>query len=569
MCSWEVKKVIATSVIFGLFFRATPASAEEECSPVSEKALSHVPYVVQSCGIPVSNVSSQSQYQVSVRIKTEEKLIEGSKNIKVQPPANVSVELIENQEYELRWKKHSFIQDGLIKQQYQVQFWKHKQYEKTVQIINITNDEPPFIFTDQMLSPSTKYRGKMRAMVNNLDYQGYWSEWSEEFTWETENALSPLVLPLILPALIITLLVVAYCSYKYFLRQKKLWEEKIPNPSKSLLIQSYLKKVPLGNWHASSQLDFNKCSLVENMDQPSFLQVVDRQRTVLSESPEVQTEKTEVSLDALDLQNPYHALNVPEHAPVIFPSQIPGHSFSISRRGSADASITSQTAITSFAFNGPYLYSPAMSSQPEMHQTLEVTSNPMGEQEKAVSLQYVTLPDKASPQAAQRQEQPQADPLQLLLLPDQKEVMQYLNDKKEVSQHPTTCGKDTDVRTKEHKSPEAPGCPTLLQQCPLEYITTDSLSLPSARDTTHLPLVIAGEKLCDPQELQPSSDCSCHEVTPGKSDVTLPPSGQVPASPETHGDAFGDYLDVHSALHGPSELTKTSLPFQLKGSTLP
>ncbi|OXB51833.1 hypothetical protein ASZ78_007937, partial [Callipepla squamata] len=251
MCSWEVKKVIATSVIFGLFFRATPASAEEECSPVSEKALSHVPYVVQSCGIPVSNVSSQSQYQVSVRIKTEEKLIEGSKNIKVQPPANVSVELIENQEYELRWKKHG-LQYGFIKQQYQVQFWKHNQYEKvndgswvspclTVQTINITNDEPPFIFTDQMLSPSTKYWGKMRAMVNNQDYQGYWSEWSEEFTWKTENALSPLVLPLILPALIITLLVVAYCSYKYFLRQKKLWEEKIPNPSKSLLIQSYLK----------------------------------------------------------------------------------------------------------------------------------------------------------------------------------------------------------------------------------------------------------------------------------------------------------------------------------------
>ncbi|OXB52681.1 hypothetical protein ASZ78_007113, partial [Callipepla squamata] len=147
--------------------------------------------------------------------------------------------------------------------------------------------------------------------------------------------------------------------------------------------------------------------------------------------------------------------------------------------------------------------------------------------------------------------------------------MQYLNDKKEVSQHPTTCGKDTDVRTKEHKSPEAPGCPTVLQQCPLEYITTDSLSLPSARDTTHLPLVTAGEQPCDPQELQPSSDCSCHEVTPGKSDVTLSLSGQVPASPETHGDAFGDYLDVHSGLHGPSELTKTSLPFQLKGSTLP
>ncbi|NXF41785.1 IL3RB protein, partial [Nyctibius bracteatus] len=80
MCSWEVKKEIITSVIFGLFFRATPASVEEECSPVHEKALPHIPYVVQSCEIPVSNPGSQSQYHVSVRANTEEKLIEAYKN---------------------------------------------------------------------------------------------------------------------------------------------------------------------------------------------------------------------------------------------------------------------------------------------------------------------------------------------------------------------------------------------------------------------------------------------------------------------------------------------------------
>uniref|UniRef100_A0A669Q2P8 Fibronectin type-III domain-containing protein n=1 Tax=Phasianus colchicus TaxID=9054 RepID=A0A669Q2P8_PHACC len=484
-CSWEVKKAIASSVIFALFFRTTPASAEEECSPVYEKALPHVPYVVQSCGIPVSNISSWSQYQVSVRTKTEEKLIEAYKNIKVLPPANVSVELMKNQEYELRWKKHT-LRYGFIRQRYEVQFWKHNQYKKTVQTINITNDEPPFIFTDQMLSPSTKYRGRMRAMVNKQDYQGYWSEWSEEFTWETENVLSPVVLPLMLPVLIITLLVVAYCSSKYLLRQKKLWEEKIPNPSKSLLIQSYLKKVPLRNRHASSQLDFSKCSLAENMDQPSFLQVVDRQMKILAESPEVQTERTKVSSPALDLQHPCHALN----APCVCP-----------RTNCADASITSQTVITCFAFNGPYLYSPVMSSQPEVQQTLDVTLNPMGKQEKAMSLQYVNLPDKASPQAAQRQEQPGASPLQPFLLPEQKEVMQYLN-KKEISPLPITCGKSTDVRTEEQKPPEAPGCPAFLQQCPLEYITTDSLLLPSASSTTHLPLATAEGKPCDTQETQ-------------------------------------------------------------------
>ncbi|KFZ59030.1 Cytokine receptor common subunit beta, partial [Antrostomus carolinensis] len=129
MCSWEVKKAITTSVIFGLFFRATPTSAEEECSPVHEKALPHIPYVVQSCEIPVNNSSSQSQYHVSVRAKTEEKLVEAYKNIKVLPPTNVSVTVTEDQEYELRWIKHT-LGYNFIKQRYQVEYWKNQQYEK-------------------------------------------------------------------------------------------------------------------------------------------------------------------------------------------------------------------------------------------------------------------------------------------------------------------------------------------------------------------------------------------------------------------------------------------------------
>ncbi|NWI35144.1 IL3RB protein, partial [Sula dactylatra] len=128
-CSWEVTKAITTSVLFGLFFRATPASAEEECSPVHEKALPHARYVVQSCEIPVSNSSSQSQYYVSVRAKTEEKQIEAYKNIKVLPPANVSVTVTENQEYELNWVKHT-LRYNFIKQRYQVEYWKNSQYEK-------------------------------------------------------------------------------------------------------------------------------------------------------------------------------------------------------------------------------------------------------------------------------------------------------------------------------------------------------------------------------------------------------------------------------------------------------
>ncbi|NWX70482.1 IL3RB protein, partial [Alca torda] len=129
MCSWEVKKAITTSVLFGLFFRATPASAEEECSPVHEKALPHVRYVIQSCEIPVNKSSSQSQYHVSVRAKTEEKLIKAFENIKVPPPKNVTVIMTEDQEYQLRWTKHTFDRHFII-QRYQAEYWKTSQMPK-------------------------------------------------------------------------------------------------------------------------------------------------------------------------------------------------------------------------------------------------------------------------------------------------------------------------------------------------------------------------------------------------------------------------------------------------------
>ncbi|XP_009900891.2 cytokine receptor common subunit beta [Dryobates pubescens] len=565
-CSWEVKKAITTSVLFGLFFRATPASAEEECSPVHEKALHQVPYVIQSCEIPVNNSSSQSQYHVSVRAKTEEKRIMAYKNIKVLPPANVSVTVLENQEYELSWIKHTLNYN--VKQRYQVEYWKNNKYEKTVQRLNISNDEPPFIFTLQMLAPSTEYRGKMRARVNTPPvYEGPWSEWSEEFTWRTENVLPPLLLPVMLPGLIIILLIAAYCSSKYLLRKKKMWEEKIPNPSKSILIQSYLGKAHLANWSSNSQLDFNKYNLSEKMEQASFLQVVDRQRKTLAECPEGQAKQTDASPTALDLQNPYHTLTEPEHAPLVCSSQIAGHTIPASRKHSADALVASQTATPCFAFNGPYLYSPVMSSQSDVHQTLEV--DPPEVCEKSVSIQYVTLPKQDCPQSPQKPEQPDAGPPQCFLLSDQKETMQHQDIEEEASSAPPACGKDMDMRTGEQQSPKTLNCITSSHQYPLDYITTESLLLPSASDSPHPPLVTARELPCDSEEPQPPSDHSSHEFPPLKTGIMVPASGRALTSSELHLHTFGEYLTVPSGLHGHSEPTKPYLPVLLKGNDLP
>ncbi|NXD22622.1 IL3B2 protein, partial [Spelaeornis formosus] len=329
-----------------------------------------------------------------------------------------------------------------------------------------------------MLAASTEYRGKMRARVNRpLEYEGPWSEWSEEFAWKTENVLAPVILPVTLPAFTITLLVVAYCSYKYFLRKKKTWEEKIPNPSKSLLIQSYLGKGHLGSWPTSNQLDFNKYNLSEKMEQASFLQVVDRHAKNLAECLEGQTRKTDVSPVSPNLQNSYHALNESEHTSVTCSCQSAGDSFPISRRNSSDANIASHRAIPCFAFNGPYLYSSVVSSHPDIHQTLEMDA--VGLSKKSVSLQYVTLPREDSPQAPQKQEQPGAAPPKDMLQ-DHKEMIQHLSDMDKVPQGSSPCGEGTNRGTEEQNSPKDLSCTTSPQQCPLEYIATDSSLLPSA-----------------------------------------------------------------------------------------
>lgn len=287
----------------------------------------------------------------------------------------------------------------------------------------------------------------------------------------------------------------------------------------------------------------------------------------LGEWPEGQAKQTDASHTALDLQNSYHALNEPEHAPLVCSSQTAGRAIPAAGKHAADACVASQAAIPCFAFNGPYLYSPVLACQPEVHQPLDMDSAEVGE--KAVSVQYVTLPKQDCPQPPQKPEQPDPRPPQCFLPPDQKKMMQHQDTEEEASPAPPASGKGIDMRTEEQKSPKTPSCVTASQQSPLEYITTESLLLPAASGSAHPPLVTAGELPCDSEEPQAPREHSSHEPSPGKTGVMVPASGQAPTSSELHLHAFGEYLTVPSGLHGHSEPTKTDLPVLLKGNDLP
>ncbi|XP_025062673.1 LOW QUALITY PROTEIN: cytokine receptor common subunit beta-like [Alligator sinensis] len=308
LCSWEVRQEVTSSVLFTLFYKVTQTSEEKECLQVYEEKVSDIPYVQQHCEIYVTNCNHTSQYHVTVRPKKEEKHIDASKHIKVLAPTNLTVTTKEDQEYELRWVKHK-LQYGFIKQSYQVLYWKADQSSEAAKSINISNDEPPFIFPSQMLESSTCYRAKMRARVNaSSDYNGPWSEWSEECAWQTGHVVSPLILPFMVSVVTIILIATGWCSCKYLFNKKKKWEEKIPNPSKSQLVQGFFQKGPLGNLMPSKLVVFDNQSHLEKVEQINNIQVLHSMvKVILARSSGTEAPN-------MDLRNWYHTSEVPGSA---------------------------------------------------------------------------------------------------------------------------------------------------------------------------------------------------------------------------------------------------------------
>ncbi|XP_058938274.1 cytokine receptor common subunit beta [Kogia breviceps] len=230
-CSWEVRSEVTSSVFFTLFYKSSPSAREQECSPVQTEETSS-PYVRHCCQIPVPDPRNHSQYIVSVRPKEEEKLIKSSDNIQMAPPTLNVTKGTEG--YILHWEeeKMNYKHIACI---FQVQYKKEAASWEETKTEDFQNAHsmclPP-------LETATRYQARVRVKPDPRGYDGIWSEWSEESSWDTEWVLPMWVLALILVISTLILLVsLHFCGvYSYRLNQK--WEEKIPNPSKSHLFQN-------------------------------------------------------------------------------------------------------------------------------------------------------------------------------------------------------------------------------------------------------------------------------------------------------------------------------------------
>ncbi|KAJ6658962.1 hypothetical protein lerEdw1_019599 [Lerista edwardsae] len=522
-CSWEVRQEVTSSVLFSLFYQVSPGSEEKECYPVQATELSlnvHVPQVLQSCVITVTN--RLSQYNVTVRPKEERKVMAAKDHIKPHPPYNLSVEKTDNQAYTLRWEAAVIHKYSDIPKKYQISYWKISEpFEKKTQDVR---DSSFFTFTPQFLETATRYKAKVRAKVNSAGYDGPWSEWSEEHGWETEVVLPSWGLLLLAPVIIILMAVVFCCGCKYLLSKKKKWVANIPRPPMKFLLPDYFPKVQ------NSSLDFSSQDTV-GKEEISCTTVLKRPPLVTpSESLGAKSGKAE-SLSAYSNTEIIQQFPLPTVDVGQCPSQA-----GLSPTRDLISSAKGRLAQV-FDFDGPYLQCLPESPVPDIQQN--VRAAPLETGEPSVSLQYMEFPPNLWPQQLPMGKENEAA-ASLTAVHDWEENKHPLST--EVSRGQSASGKlEQEGRGQRPQSPTTAKNPC--QNGPLDYIATADLPLATEKNPSLLLPAESSKQeefTCASMETPASQSPQTAE---GLSGLELGQKGQAqPAPSRPPLEAFGDYV---------------------------
>ncbi|XP_025024805.1 cytokine receptor common subunit beta [Python bivittatus] len=360
-CSWEVRQEISSSVLFTLFYKDNPGSEEMECSEVYQVPLisnNATYHVLQSCEINVTNPNRQSQYLVHVGLKEEVKMIHFHQKIKPYPPYNLSMPMSDGLKYILQWncKKIHEIYD--LPKTYQISYWETG---KPSEPRFVPSGIQKFVFTSEFLELGKSYTAKVRVKVNFDGYDGFWSEWSEEFGWPTTSAF-PLwtIVPITVIFIILMMAGICFCQ-KYLLSMKKEWEANIPSPPKKFLLPNFFPKVQLANHSEDSSIQSSLAE--EGISHTSKLE----RELLIGGSSAIEDGSKKIHL--------VWSQNMKKTDPL--------------NKANTGQICTSPKAHV-FDFNGPYIYSSSESFVPTVQQDLKVT--PSETKEPLESLQYMGLP---------------------------------------------------------------------------------------------------------------------------------------------------------------------------------
>ncbi|NP_001274318.1 interleukin-3 receptor class 2 subunit beta isoform 2 precursor [Mus musculus] len=575
-CSWEVWTQTTGSVSFGLFYRPSPAAPEEKCSPVVKEPQASV-YTRYRCSLPVPEPSAHSQYTVSVKHLEQGKFIMSYYHIQMEPP--ILNQTKNRDSYSLHWETQKI--PKYIDHTFQVQYKKKSESwkdSKTENLGRVNSMDLP------QLEPDTSYCARVRVKPIS-DYDGIWSEWSNEYTWTTDWVMPTLWIVLILVFLIFTLLLALHFGRVYGYRTYRKWKEKIPNPSKSLLFQDGGK----GLWPPGSMAAF--ATKNPALQGP--------QSRLLAEQQGVSYEHLEDNnVSPLTIEDP-NIIRDPPSRPDTTPAassesteQLPN----VQVEGPIPSS-RPRKQLPSFDFNGPYLGPPQSHSLPDLPGQLG--SPQVGGSLKPAlpgSLEYMCLPPGGQVQLvplSQVMGQGQAMDVQCgsslettgspSVEPKENPPVELSVEKQEARDNPMTLpissgGPEGSMMASDYVTP---GDPVLtLPTGPLSTSLGPSLGLPSAQSPSlclKLPRVPSGSPALGPPgfedyvELPPSVSQAAtsppgHPAPPVASSPTVipgEPREEVgPASPHPEGllvlQQVGDYCFLPGL--GPGSLSPHSKP---------
>uniref|UniRef100_F6S2S8 Fibronectin type-III domain-containing protein n=1 Tax=Ornithorhynchus anatinus TaxID=9258 RepID=F6S2S8_ORNAN len=226
VCFWE-ERTNHSKVNYSFFYQLEGEPRKECRLKVTKTARNTVRY---TCNFPVADTSCFTPLALSITTgkpnsEVHNRTVFINQVVFLDPPSNLTVRKTEKPgQVHLRWLPPN-IPHMTRDIRYEVNF---SAVGADMQKVDILEGRTECLIVN--LRGQTRYRFAVRAKLDDLSYNGYWSAWSEPATVLTASDLDPLILTLSLILLFILLLLamMALFSHRRFLK-KKIWPG-IPSP---------------------------------------------------------------------------------------------------------------------------------------------------------------------------------------------------------------------------------------------------------------------------------------------------------------------------------------------------
>ncbi|XP_029946066.1 cytokine receptor common subunit beta [Salarias fasciatus] len=226
MCSWEVRAELADFITYQL------ECQDKQTAPCCENLT-----VSSESGGTMRRYScllmDPERQLLSLRPMQNAKTFKAQEHIRPKPPGDVKIEEKGNN-WNVHWVKPSTPYVSLA---YEVCYYRTEDPESPV-LENTSEEATSWTIPGNSLTPSQKYKVKVRSVLGSRSYRGIPSEWTEPLDWTSneESWSYTTFISILITVIITTVFLTLYCTIPACQRHLLLWVDSVPSPRKSKII---------------------------------------------------------------------------------------------------------------------------------------------------------------------------------------------------------------------------------------------------------------------------------------------------------------------------------------------